>query len=218
VVRNDGSELTEKCREVMKVIDRQQVYNKLKIVLDTVNNYHHEVFITILNILAEIAPKEDNTVELSMLSFLKNYQRIRMPGQVRNQSVEKSIDVLKIERKHFFQVAAIVVQNVALKSKITNFVPSTSRKWYWKDAISALKFNSCSRSILKSLSNGILKICPVLVTIKKESSDRNVAMNNLSPESSPTHDMKPPLNYIARDGSVECILAENAVKFVVAIE
>jgi hypothetical protein len=30
--------------------------------------------------------------------------------------------------------------------------------------------------------------------------------------------MKPPLNYIARDGGVECILAENAVEFVVAIE
>jgi hypothetical protein len=84
-----GSELTEKCREVMKVIDRQQVYNTLKIVLDTVNTYHHEVFIAILNILTGIAPKEDNTAELSMLSFFKNYQRISMAGHVGNGSLKK---------------------------------------------------------------------------------------------------------------------------------
>jgi hypothetical protein len=203
----------------MKVIDRQQVYNTLKIVLDTVNTYHHEVFIAILNILTGIAPKEDNTVELSMLSFFKNYQRISMSGHVGNGSFEKVSTVSQIEGKHFFQFAAIVVQNViALQVQNRQFRPSTGRKGYWKDAISALKLNSCTRPILKSLSNGILKTCPVLVTIKKESSDWNAAMNNLSPESSPTHDMKPPLNYIARDGSVECILAENAVEFVVAIE
>jgi hypothetical protein len=102
VVRKDGSELTEKCREVMKVIDKQQVYNTLKNVLDTVSTYHHEVFITILNILAGIAPKEDNTAELSMLSFFKNYQRISMAGHVGNGSIEKVSTDSQIERKHFF--------------------------------------------------------------------------------------------------------------------
>jgi hypothetical protein len=104
VVRNAGSELTEKCREVMKVIDRQQVYNTLKIVLDIVNTYHHEVFIAILNILTGIAPKEDNTVELSMLSFFKNYQRISMSGHVGNGSLEKVSTVSQIEGKHFFKL------------------------------------------------------------------------------------------------------------------
>jgi hypothetical protein len=129
VVRSDGSELTEKCREVMKVIDRQQVYNTLKIVLDIVNTYHHEVFIAILNILSGIAPKEDNTAEFSMLSFFKNYQRISMPGHVGNGSVEKVSVDSQIEGKHFFQIAAIVVQNViALQIQHRQFRPSTSRK------------------------------------------------------------------------------------------
>jgi hypothetical protein len=54
------------------------------------------------------------------------------------------------------------------------------------------------------------------VTIKKESADGNAATKHLSPESSLTHDLKPPLNYITCD-SVKCILAENAVEFVATI-
>jgi hypothetical protein len=157
MVRNDGSELEEKCREVMKAIDKQQVHTTLKSVWGTVNTYHHEVFIAIINILAEIAPEEDNTAQLTMLSFLKNYQRISTPSDAEKEHWYTNFpDVPKLDRLSAYRLP--FTNFLFTKQIFTIIRPELNLKTYkmWFNLIDILKTFVTKNEICSYVVKGVV--------------------------------------------------------------
>ncbi|RZC32599.1 uncharacterized protein BDFB_000923 [Asbolus verrucosus] len=128
VMKNNEDALLEKCQEIIKLIDKHEVLTIIIDVWSCVNRYYYEVFITMFNIIAEIDPKQDNNMKLSMLFFLRDYQRVSKPSEAETESwyttfpESRSLDTLSEFRLPFSpclftrQIWSIIRPEINLKT------------------------------------------------------------------------------------------------------
>ncbi|XP_044266057.1 uncharacterized protein LOC123012232 [Tribolium madens] len=128
IVKNSEEELLKKCREIMQGLERKEVCDIINNVKNSINTYYYEVFITMLEILSEIAPEDCQCNQLAMLYFLKNYQRMSKPSQTEIEQWYTSfpdaqvVDVLSEFRLSFTpllftnQIFSIIRPEVNLKT------------------------------------------------------------------------------------------------------